>query len=317
MADSRINLYHSLSVMLNAGMPITRALQSVHKSGRLGRVFRQIEEGVSKGNSLTDIIQERPAQFKKLDVTLIRTGEETGQLAEMLEELSRWYSFRQRMNRMLYSGMVYPILMIHALAVLGPVVPFAINGFDIGIYVRGLLTILGIFYIPAALIAAVKMFSPKQGPLRRVLDMFVIRLPLVGKAVRELELSRFARVFAVTYRAGIPIVRCCEMAAGAVSNSDMLTRLEGAGQKARLGQEMSLGFSRQLPLEFISLWKAGEESGMLDDSAWRLSAMHAENAERRFAVLAQWTPRIVYVIVACVMIYYIFRGYSQIYGNLL
>jgi type II secretory pathway component PulF len=303
--------------MLNAGMPITRALQSVHKSGRFGRVFTQIEQGVSRGNSLTDIIQKHPAQFKKLDVTLIRTGEETGQLAEMLEELSRWYSFRQRINRLLFSGMAYPILMIHALAVLAPVVPFALSGFDIAIYVRGLLTILGIFYIPAALILAIKMFSPKEGPLRRMLDMFVIQLPIVGKAVRELELSRYARVFAVTYRAGIPIIRCCEMAAGAVSNTDMLARLEGAGQKARLGQEMSLGFSSQLPLEFISLWKTGEESGMLDDTAWRLSAMHAENAERRFATIAQWTPRLVYVIVACVMIYYIFKGYSQIYGNLL
>ena len=42
--------------------------------------------------------------------------------------------------------------------------------------------------------------------------------------------------------------------------------------------------------------------------------MHADNAEMRFTLIAQWVPRIVYAIVACVMIYYVFNGYAQIYG---
>jgi type II secretory pathway component PulF len=197
------------------------------------------------------------------------------------------------------------------------VVPFALNQFDVSIYIHGLLTILGLFYIPAGVIAAITIFSPKRGPLRLLLDTFVIRLPLVGKAIRELELSRYTKVFAVTYRAGIPIVRCAEMAAESVSNTVMFQRLEPAAQKARAGEEMSLGFNAKLPPEFIDLWAVGEESGQLDDSAWRLSLMHTENAERRFTTLAQWTPRIVYIIVAGVMIYYIFTGFQQIYGDIL
>jgi len=80
---------------------------------------------------------------------------------------------------------------------------------------------------------------------------------------------------------------------------------------------MSTGFSRSLPSEFICVWEVGEESGELDESARRLGDMHADNAEMRFTLIAQWTPRIIYGIVACVMIYYIFKGYSQIYADLL
>jgi MSHA biogenesis protein MshG len=234
----------------------------------------------------------------------------------MFEELSRWYSFRERLNQTIRSGMVYPILMIHALAFLGPVVPFALNGFDGGIYIHGFVKILSFFYIPAAVILLIKYFTPKQGPLRWMMDSFTIFLPLLGKAVRELELSRYTKIFAITYRAGIPIVRCTQMASEAVSNRVMWRYLKGAQERAELGEELSLGFSKALPAEFISVWQVGEESGELDNSAWRLAQMHADNAEMRFSIIAQWIPRLIYAIVAGVMIYYIFKGYSQIYGNL-
>ena len=302
--------------MLNAGVPITRALQTARKSGRYGRLFSQIEKEVAAGNSLSDAVQKYKEKFRKLDRVLIQAGEETGQLAEMLEELSQWYLFRQRLNQTLRSGIIYPILMIHALAFIGPVVPFALSGFDSGIYIRGLVNILGFFYLPAAVILVIKYLTPKQGPLRRVMDSFVIHTPLLGKAVRDLELSRYAKIFAVTYRAGIPIVHCAQMATEVVSNRVMRHFLKGAQEKAASGEELSRGFSRALPAEFVSLWQVGEESGELDNSAQRLSQLYAENAEMRFSILAQWIPRLIYVLVAGVMIYYIFKGYMQIYGNL-
>ena len=90
-----------------------------------------------------------------------------------------------------------------------------------------------------------------------------------------------------------------------------------ASEKVKLGEEMSAGFSKLLPSEFIALWEVGEESGELDDSARRLADMHAFNAELRFTAIAQWVPRIIYGIVCMVMIYYILKGFSQIYGNLI
>lgn len=313
MADSRINLYHNLSVLLDAGVPITRALQSVSKEGRYGGLFIKVYEQVVAGNSLSDAICQHPRQFDKLDQTLFYVGEQTGQLAEMLEALSQWYAFRQRLQRMIRSGLVLPIAMIHALALFAPIVPFALGGFDISIYLNGFIRIIAIFYIPALIIVAIIYFTPQSGPLRRLLDVFVMRLPLLGKAVRELELSRYSKIFSIAYKAGIPITECVEMAADSVANQVMRQRLTGASDNVRQGKEMAAGFSRSLPHEFIGIWEVGEESGELDESARRLGQMHADNAERRFAMIAQWTPRLIYAIVAGVMIYYIFKGYSQIY----
>ena len=303
--------------MLDAGVPITRALQSASKTGRYGRLFRTIEEQVVAGNSLSDVIRRYPRQFGKLDQALIHVGEETGQLAEMFEELSLWYSFRQRLNRTMSSGMAFSILMIHALAFIAPVVPFALGGFDGGIYLNGFLRIIAIFYIPALMILAIVFLTPKRGPLRWMLDSFVIRMPLLGKAICELELSRYSKIFAITYKAGVPILQCVEMATDAVGNQVMQQRFSGACETVRQGGAMAPGFSQMLPREFICIWEVGEESGEIDESARRLGNMHADNAERYFSLIAEWVPRIIYAIVSCVMIYYIFKGFGMIYGGVL
>jgi MSHA biogenesis protein MshG len=302
--------------MLNAGMPITRAFQSVQKKGRYGQLFEKIQAQITAGHGLTEIIEQHPRRFNKLDQTLISVGEQTGQMAEMFEMLSEWYSFRQRLKRNIQSGMLYPVLMIHALAFIGPVVPFALGGFDGSLYFSAMLGILALFYVPAIVIAAIILLLPKQGMLRWLLDSFLIRLPLLGRAVCELELSRYAKIFAITYKAGVPILRCAQMATDAVVNRVMHNRLAGGFEFARRGGDMSAGFSASLPAEFISVWQVGEQSGELDNAAWRLANLHAENAQMRFTLISQWAPRLVYAVVASVMIYYIFKGYSQIYGNL-
>ncbi len=303
--------------MLNAGVPITRALQSASKDGRYGRLFTKIEEQVVAGSSMSDVIRQYPHQFDKLDQTLFYVGEETGQLAEMIETLSQWYTFRQRIRRVIRTGLVLPIAMIHALALIAPVVPFALGGFDGSVYLNGFLSIIAIFYIPALIILTVIYFTPKHGPLRWMLDAFVMRVPLLGSAIRELELSRYSKIFSITYKAGVPIIRCVEMATDSVGNQVMRQRLRGACDKVRQGEEMAAGFSRSLPRQFVCVWEVGEESGELDESARRLGNVHAENAEMRFTLIAQWSPRIIYAIVSCVVIYCIFKGYSQIYGDLL
>ena len=303
--------------MLDAGVPISRVLQSSSKTGRYGRLFQTIETHIAQGNSLSDVIQHYPRQFDKLDQTLIRVGEETGQLAEMFEELSRWYSFRQRMNRTMRPGIIFSIFMIHALAFIAPVVPFALGGFDWAIFFHVMFKILATFYIPGLVILTIIYLVPKRGPLRGVLDAFVLRVPLLGKAIRELELSRYSKIFAITYKAGVPITRCVEMATDTVGNQIMRQRLCGACEKVRQGDEMATGFSRSLPHEFICVWEVGEESGELDESARRLGKMHADNAEMRFSIVAKWIPIISYGIIACVIIYYIFKGFSQIYGDIL
>ncbi len=302
--------------MLAAGVPITRSLQSVDKRGKAGQLFTQISREVAAGQSLTDAVALHKKQFSSLDLILIEVGEQTGQLAEMFEALSQWYAFRHRLGRSMRSGMVLPLLYIHATALIVPVIACAFSEFDPMVYIRGVLGILAVFYFPAAVILGIICLTPKHGPLRWMMDRVVLSMPLLGSAIRDLELGRFSKVFAITYKAGIPIARCAEMATDSLSNVRVRGKLSGGCEQIKRGEEMSVGFSASLPGEFLGLWQTGEESGDLDDAARRLGEMYADNAERKFTTLAQWTPRLIYAIVCMVMVYYLIQGYSQIFSRM-
>jgi len=317
VADPRINVYHNLATLLAAGVPIVRALQAVSATGRLGRLFREIAASVAATESLTEAVEARRRHFDPLDVALIGVGENTGQLNEIFQMLADWYDFRQRLRRVINSGMMLPVLMIHALALLGPVPSLALGGWDVGGYLGGVLGILALFYIPALVIAGIVFLTPRRGLLRTLLDTFIWGVPLLGSAVRDLALSRYCTVFSIALRAGLPILRAAEMAVDAVQNAVVRRAVMGGAEAVKRGQEMSTGFGRHcLPGEFVAIWEVGEETGDLDQSAQRLGRIYGQNAERRFEALAAWTPRLVYVVVAAVMIHYIFKGFSQIYGGI-
>lgn len=317
VADSRINLYHNLSTMLAAGVPINRALAMAHKRGRVGRLFGAIARDVAAATSLADAVEARARDFDPLDVALIRVGENTGQLAEVFGMLADWYDFRQRVNRVIRTGLVLPIILIHLLAIFAPIPSFALGGWDTAAYLNDIFTILTMFYFPAAVIVGVFVLAPRRGPIRAVLDGLALKVPLVASGIHDLSLSRYCTVFAIALKAGVPILNAAELAVEAVANVAIRRLLGGGTDAVRQGREMSEGFvQHRLPAEFVAIWQVGEETGDLDTSAARLGNNYGEQAERRFAALAVWIPRLVYAIVAVVMIYYIFKGYSQIYGNL-
>lgn len=317
MADPRIHLYHNLSTLLAAGVPIHRALTAAAPRGRIGRLFSEIAASVSKSESLAEAVASRRRRFAPLDVTLICVGEETGNLAEVFAMLAEWYTFGQRIRRVIGSGILLPALMVHLLALLAPVPSFALGGWDIENYIEGVIMILALFYIPTAILLGVIYLTPKRGPLRTALDTFVYALPVLGRAVRDLSLSRYSKVFGIALKSGLPIVKSAELALTIAPNAVVRRALCGSLAAVKKGNEMSEGFSRRLPGEFLELWKVGEETGDLDECTIRLGKLFGEAADRGFQAVAAWTPRLVYAIVAGVMVYHILKGFSQIYGNLI
>lgn len=317
MADPRINLYHNLSVLLEAGVPIGRALKTAHKRGRIGRLFLHIAADVERATGLAEAVENRKRHFDPLDVALIRVGEDTGQLDEVFRMLGQWYTFRRRIKSMILSGLMLPIFIIHCAAFIVPVPQLALSGWDFGAYFRNVLIFLSGFYFPALVILGILFLTPRRGPLRAVLDAIVLRVPVIGKAVRDLALSRYCKIFGITLKAGLPIFQAAELAVDAAQNAVIRRAVRGGTDAIRQGHEMSAGFSqRLLPAEFIAVWEVGEETGSLDESALRLGGIYAENAERGFQAVAEWVPRLVYFLVLCVMAYFVIKGFMSIYGNL-
>ncbi len=314
MSNSLALAYHNLSIMLDAGVPLLRSLNTL-SSGlkpRMRAAFLRLADSVSKGNTLAETMTKSPNIFNPLDVMLIQAAETSGSLPESFKLLSEWHEFSGRIAKKMLSGMTLPVLLIHATAFIAPFPGFVLGDWQIGPYLTSAVTILLLFYIPAAIIFIILRMTPKTGLFRRLLDRLTLRIPLLGRAVYKLALSRYCWVFHMLTKAGVPITDCAERAASAAANAVVTDLVKPAAASAKAGKPVSDGFGSKLPMDFLDIWRVGEEAGKLDAVTKRLADDNAEAAEFWFNEFARWLPRLIYCLVSLMMIYYILVNFSKV-----
>jgi len=315
-------VYDNLSTLLDAGVPLIRSLRTVSAGlrGRLQQVFLRVTGSVEKGMPLSDAISSNPKVFARLDVMIIHAAEESGNLAEALDMLGHWYEFSRRVKRRVISGLMLPVFIIHAAAFMVPLPRLIIAGWDVEAYFRSVLLTLAVPYILAGLIIGIMRFTPQTGIARRALEGFSLRIPLLGRALYNLALSRYCWIFHIASKAGMPITECSEMAANGTGNMAVADLFRGCTASVKAGNPFSDGLSPKLPAEFIEPWRIGEETGRLDEISKRLAEKNGEAAEFWFNQFAAWFPRVVYgallLIMAFVVIYRCMALYGGVFSDL-
>ncbi|HPD48004.1 MAG TPA: type II secretion system F family protein [Anaerohalosphaeraceae bacterium] len=315
MSRQLAQAYHNIARLLDAGVPILRAMETASaQHGRIDRTIRQIGCDLRTGSTMAEAMRQHPRLFREFDVSVVAVGEVSGALPERFEQLGCWYDFIYRMRATLITGLIYPLLILHAGALLGPVPSVVLGGSGTVGYIRSVLAILALIYIPALAIFTFIKFRPRRGRIRRLTDAFILGIPIIGGAVQQLALSRFTQAFHIGCKAGVPYTRCMEMGLACTGNEALAALLAGGLESAKEGNDISEGFSKRLPADYRQIWQVGEESGNLDDVTARLARMTAESAEFRIAQLAQWLPRIVYLLIMIILACQVFRGYAHITG---
>ncbi len=318
MAKKLATVYHNLSIMLEAGIPVQRALNTTASGlkGELRKTFLALAKGVSAGNGLAETMSKYPNVFATLDVTLVEAADTSGSMPATMKRLSQWYDFRNRLKNRLISGLMLPLVIIHIAAFVGPL-PFLFMGIiNRAGYIIQVAKILALFYIPMVLILAALRLMPRTGTLRRFLDALVLKIPVLGQALRKIAISRYCWAFNMLYKAGIPITQCAQQAIGITGNVIVADMLKGGAESARAGNMVCEGFSQMLPADFLNLWRIGEETGELDNCIKRLADNTSESAEQLFAEFVQWLPRLIYFLICVVLVILILKGAAVVFGSL-
>ena len=314
MAKNLAMAYHNLSVMLDAGVPLMRSLNTIAsgEKPRTQKAFLDLADGVSQGDPLAETMSKNPKVFNPVDVMLIHAAETSGSLPDLMGLLSKWHESSRRIARKIRSGMIWPIMILTIAAFVAPLPGSILGGWRTRTYMLAVLRILLLFWIPTALIMFINRKTPQTGPLRRLFDQIVLRIPILGNALYRLAISRYCWVFHMLCKAGVPIADCVGMAVSATGNTAVGDLFRPAVARVRAGESIGEGFSRKLPREVLEMWKVGEESGTLDNVTKRLAENNAEMAELYLDNFARLFPRFVYFLVCLMMIYYIFRNAIQI-----
>jgi len=305
MAKALANAYHNLGVMLDAGVAIKRCFEAASASvkGKQNAAFNSIAKQVMQGSTVHEAMAAHPDVFEPMDIMIVEAGEQ--------------HQFVDRTKKVIRSGMVLPVFILHIAAVIAPIPSLALGGATITDAIWQAVSMLLVFYIPCIITILIVKFAPQQSSARTMLDSFAMHIPVLKTALLNLSLARFTRTFTTLYTAGVPVTTCADKAVKMTGNEKVRQMLGNVYDNVYAGKEMWTGFSDKLPPELVESWQVGEESGQLDTVTQRLARIYEEKAELNFVALSTWLPRIAYLIVSLIIIRAIFKGFQTVYGQIL
>jgi len=301
-----INFCFHLEQLTSAGVPLVEALADLRDSSENVR-FREIISGVLEsiggGRNLSQALSDYPDVFSTVFTSLVRAGEDTGKLPEVLKELSETLKWEdelaaQTKKLILYPAFVGSIVVVVTFFLMIYLVPQMVGfiknmGQEIPLQTRILIQVSGFFVsywwalaiTPVIIFAGVKMAAQSSPKVRYQLDRFKLAIPLLGPILRKIILSRFAGTFALMYAAGITVldaVRSSEETAGNLVIQDAL-RL--AGQQIADGKNVTSAFQDvgMFPPLVIRMLRIGESTGALDKALLNVSYFYNREVKEAIA----------------------------------
>jgi type IV pilus assembly protein PilC len=259
-------------------------------------------ESIEGGRNLSQALAEFPEVFSKVFVSLVRSGEQTGKLPEVLKALTESLKWEdelaaQTKKLMLYPAFVGGIVLLVTFFLMIYLVPqmtgFIRNmGQEIPLQTVILMAVSGFFVdywwaiiaLPFIAWFGLRYAARTNPAVEYALDRYKINMPLVGPILRKIILSRFASSFAMMYGSGITVldaIRSCEEIVG---NKPLEVALRSVGQQIADGKHMTAAFQDVglFPPLVIRMLKIGENTGALDTTL--LNVAYFYNREVRESI---------------------------------
>jgi type IV pilus assembly protein PilC len=303
-----INFCFHLEQLSASGVPILEGLTDLRESvenARFREVVAGLVEAIEGGRNLSQALAEFPEVFSKVFVSLVRSGEQTGKLAEVLKSLTETLKWEDELAAQTKKLMIYPafvgsVVLIVTFFLMVYLVPqmtgFIRNmGEAIPLQTRMLMAVSGLFVdywyaIIAAPFAAWLglRFAMKTNPaVAYQVDRYKISAPLIGPILRKIILSRFAASFAMMYSSGITVldaIRSCEEIVG---NKPLEQALKSAGQQIAEGKNLTAAFQELdvFPPLVIRMLRVGENTGALDTALLNVSYFYNREVRESIAKL--------------------------------
>ncbi len=289
-------LFGQVSTMLDAGLSITKALEVASRRGKSDtrKGWMQIIADINNGSSLTSALRSSSLKFSRTDICIIESGEISGHLAESFKLIADLHLMKTQTWNMIISGLAQPVLQFHIIAFLLPIASVILGKISVFHYFFNVFFILFIFmYLPVLVVIGIAHYSGKEGHFRFILDRLLLKIPLLGPALKDLAFARYCQGFYALYNAGIPMPVCADLSLDLCNNVVVAVMLKGGGESARDGYPISQGFSPDTPSDFISLWQTGEQSGRLSDTLQQLSIKQQDRAKENLKVFGKLVPKLI------------------------
>ncbi len=290
-----------MSTLLAAGLSIMEGLsalidQTENKAAK--KVWVNVREGVKEGGAFADALARHPKVFSILYCQMVRAGEASGALDQILLRLADYLENQVRLRGKIFSMMTYPILMMLVstlilLFLIAYVVPKVTSIFDDLNHALPLPTVILLSisdfvqsygWIVFILIAIGVLFLKRHIATpegREKYDAISLKLPLIGRVVKMIAISRFTKTLATLLASGVQLLKALEIVQEVVGNKVLEATIHEARGNIREGESIADPLKRSglFPPLVTHMISIGEKSGELETMLQKVSEAYDNEVE--------------------------------------
>jgi general secretion pathway protein F len=312
------------ATLIGAGIPLVQALHALTEQmerPKLKSVLGQVRDQVNQGASFADALAQSRS-FPDLYVSMVRAGEAGGALETVLDRLADYLESQVRLRNKVSSILIYPIVMFcFAMIVVGVLVTVVLPqitdlltslGRELPFYTRAIIGVSNFArdFRWAVLIVAIGVILALRAIVRTrrgraIRDRALLRLPVIGRAVRMLAIARFSRTLSTLLAGGLPIVRALDTAKDVTNNVVLGEAIEASRESITEGASVAapLRMSGEFPPMVTHMIEVGERSGALEAMLGKVADTYEEQVETTVTRLtALLEPFLILLMVGIVLV---------------
>jgi type IV pilus assembly protein PilC len=282
-----INFCFDMEQMVRSGIPILDGLRDMRDSidsPRFREVLTVMTEDMEAGNVLSQCMSTHPEAFDRVFISLIRAGEQSGQLPEVFQNLAetiRWQDelLSQTRRLLMYPAFTLVVVLGVMAALLIFLVPqiaqlFKSMGMELPMQTRILLAVSGFaksFWLPIVLLPTISVITlvvvvRRSTKAAYLWDHAKLHIPVIGPIIQKIIMSRFTNTFGLMYRSGITVLDAIRISEDVVGNRVVADGLNRAVQQVASGEGLTDTFHNLglFPPLVIRMLRVGESTGALD-----------------------------------------------------
>lgn len=292
-----------LAILVNAGMPIMRGLETLarqEKKPRFKVVIESLAESIRGGGNFSDGLLQHPKLFERLYVNMVKAGEAGGVLGTVLDRLAKFMEKAERIKGKVKSAMIYPLIIATvAVVIVVVLMVFVIPKFEklfkdmlgnkplpgltqfvinisnfiqhhwlisIGIIVGG--------YVGFMLFKATKLGTS-------IIDRILLKAPGIGPLILRASVGRFTRTFGTLLASGVPILQAINITRDTSGNVHIAAALDVVHDRVKEGDNVAkpLDATKVFPSMVTSMIEVGEETGALPDMLNRIADIYDDEVD--------------------------------------
>ena len=335
--EDKISFAHNLGAMIQAGLPVSRALEVIArqtKSKKFKDIIVAINASLRKGGTLSAGLEIYPDVFSNIFISMVRAGEEGGNMSGALSLVATQLGKMHKLKKKIKGAMLYPSIVLSAMLIVGIlmlvfIVPtltatFTELNVDLPASTQAIIFISEILknhslvtFLVFAMIVGLIIFWKKTPKGKRFFDKGYTKIPIVGNLVIESNAARTARTLSSLLTSGVEVVRSLEITADVIQNIHFKEVLESASKKIQKGATMSDIFKEAedlFPPLVNEMMAVGEETGQLPDLLMRVAIFYEEDIEEQTKNLSTIIEPFLMVIIGAVVGFFAISMISPMYS---